>query len=267
VAEHPVCGLSAGKDVWAGWFSLGGVPILPNFAKKIMLPNERFALECLQRYAESGDIVDATNGQFAHCPQPERYGDKGYYLTWEDHQHQGLLQSRDIGECCFFIGDAKKWLLECDLIPEGYFELWAIYEEFSSAHLRNAGCIGGKNSHIEKDENGKSKRAVEAGRRMGQLIHTEKDEFGRSIRGVRYAERLHSEKDEFGRSIQGVENAKRMNKIIHKEKDELGRSVTAMKTNTQVWESLIDGFRSTAGPVALHNRANGWDPAARVRIS
>jgi hypothetical protein len=97
-----------------------------------MLPNERFALECLQRYAENGDIIDATNGQFAHCPQPERYGDKGYYLTWGDHQHQGLLQSRDIGECCFFSGDVKKWLLECDPIPENYFELWDIYEEYSS---------------------------------------------------------------------------------------------------------------------------------------
>jgi hypothetical protein len=54
---------------------------------------------------------------------------------------------------------------------------------------------------------------------------------------------------------------------IHREKDELGRSKTAMKTNNQVWESTIDGFRSNAGAVAYHNKANGWDPKARIRIS
>lgn len=34
----------------------------------------------------------------------------------------------------------------------------------------------------------------------------------------------------------------------------------------QVWESTIDGFRGRACNVAMHNKANGWDPAARVRI-
>jgi hypothetical protein len=53
----------------------------------------------------------------------------------------------------------------------------------------------------------------------------------------------------------------------HEEKDELGRSVTAMKTVSQVWESTIDGFRSHSGGVAIHNRANGWDTKARIRIS
>jgi hypothetical protein len=34
-----------------------------------------------------------------------------------------------------------------------------------------------------------------------------------------------------------------------------------------VWESTMDGFRSNPGAVALHNKANGWDPGARVRVS
>lgn len=100
----------------------------------IMLPNEKFALDCLQRYAENGDIVDSTNGQFAHCPQPERYGDKGYYLTWEDHQHQGLLQSRDVGEKCFFNADVKKWLLGANVFPDRMFDLWDIYDYFTREH-------------------------------------------------------------------------------------------------------------------------------------
>ncbi len=108
-----------------------------------MLPNEEFALGCRAWYEEQGLIVDETNGQFAHCPLPERYGDRGYYLLWEHHQHQGLLQSKDIGECCFFSGDTKKWLLECDHFPDNYFELWDIYDEFKKLN----GVISG-NKHV-----------------------------------------------------------------------------------------------------------------------
>jgi len=162
-------------------------------AKKIMLPNEEFALGCRAWYEEQGLIVDKTNGQFAHCPQPERHGDKGYYLLWGHHQHQGLLQSKDIGECCFYNGDAKRWLLNCEYWPDNYFELWDIYDEFAGENARK--------------------------------YHAEKDEFGRSIQGVKNAEKVHKEKDKFGRSIRGVEAAER----LHKEKDERGKSVNSTK--------------------------------------
>jgi hypothetical protein len=36
--------------------------------------------------------------------------------------------------------------------------------------------------------------------------------------------------------------------------------------NSQIWESLEDGYRSTAAGVAKHNRYNGWDPAARAPV-
>jgi len=41
----------------------------------------------------------------------------------------------------------------------------------------------------------------------------------------------------------------------------------ALVTNSQVWESTVDGFRSTAGTVAMHNIRRGWDSDARVRVS
>jgi hypothetical protein len=40
----------------------------------------------------------------------------------------------------------------------------------------------------------------------------------------------------------------------------------AASTNAQKWKSLIDGFTGSASGVAKHNRASGWDGAARVRI-
>ena len=97
-----------------------------------MLPNEVFALACRAYYDEQGLIVDETNGEFAHCPLPKEMGEKGYYLLHEHHQQQGLLQSRDVGRRCFWVGDVKKWLLSCDHWPDNFFELWDIYEEFSA---------------------------------------------------------------------------------------------------------------------------------------
>ena len=101
-----------------------------------MLLNEVFALACRARYEQMGLVVDRHNGEFAHCPYPRGMGDSGYYLLHDDHQHQGLLQSRDLNKCCFFSGHAKRWLMNCKEFPEGYFELWEIYEEFAADNVR-----------------------------------------------------------------------------------------------------------------------------------
>jgi hypothetical protein len=283
-----------------------------------MLSNEVFALQCRAAYKEQGLVVDASNGQFAHSPLTRKECDTGYYLLWCHHQHQGLLQSRDLDKCCFFPADVLKWLQECDYFPENYFELWDIYEKYSSEHSRKnmekvhaekdefgRSVNGVKNAerlHAEKDEFGRSLTAVKAaestnskkdelgrsvqGVKNAERLHAEKDELGRSLNAVKGSEKLHKERDELGKSLQGVRNAER----IHAEKDDLGRSVVgvraaestnskkdelgrsvnavmgAEKVNSQIWESTVDGFRSTAGPVAIHNRANGWDPRARKRV-
>lgn len=205
--------------------------------KFIMLSNEKFALERRAYYDSIGLVVDERNGEFAHCPLPERYGDKGYYLLHGDHQHQGLLQSKDTGECCFFSGDAKKWLLACDPLPNNYFELWDIYDQFSilrieklheektdegkSVNAVKGGVKAIKKLHEEKDENGKSVFAVKGARK----VHSTKDELGRSVTAVKAGRATHKKKDKLGRSIQGVKNGERLNK----EKDEQGRSLNQTK--------------------------------------
>lgn len=211
-----------------------------------MLPNEEFALACRAYYEEQGLIVDKTNGEFAHCPQPERYGNSGYYLLHEHHQQQGILQSKDVGEICFWVGHAKQWLLNCDPIPDNYFELWDIYEHFVTEWARRTGRIhgpiGGAAGHVNRDEEGKSVRAVAHMTKLNE----EKDEFGRSLNAVKAAEKANSVKNDRGKSIGPVK----------------GMS----KTNSQLWESTIDGFRSNSGNVARHNKSLGEDPKARVRV-
>ena len=104
-----------------------------------MLPNEVFALACRERYAEDGLVVDESNGEFAHCPLPKSMGDSGYYLLHDDHQWQGLLQSKDVGRMCYWIPDVKRWLMKANFV-EGYFELWDIYDEFNGGvHHPNKG--------------------------------------------------------------------------------------------------------------------------------
>ena len=99
-----------------------------------MLPNEVFALECIARYAREG--LDGKEGgvhngypdEFAHCPYPRSMGNDGHYLTFFDHQHQGLLQSVDVGRKCYFNYKVKLYL---DTWPPGCFELWDIYDKFN----------------------------------------------------------------------------------------------------------------------------------------
>lgn len=255
-------------------------------ANSIMLPNEEFALACREWYAEQGLIVDETNGEFAHSPLTRKECDTGYYLLHGHHQHQGLLQSKDLGKCCFFPYHTLAWLKDCNYFPENYFDLWDIYDKYASEHGKENGGKAGKKTHEEKDENGKSKNAVKNGKKimeekdengkskhaviMGKKTHEKKDENGKSLFNVK----LHEEKDELGRSLIGLKSAEK----VHKEKDENGKSKHAIRmgqkggrkgarnTNNQVWESLIDGYQNNAGAVAMHNKANGWDPNARIRV-
>jgi hypothetical protein len=136
--------------------------------------------------------------------------------------------------------------------------------------------------HEEKDEKGKSLVAVKAGNKTHEArdedgkslhalrtlvkVHEEKDKNGKSLAAVKGATKTNEKKDKNGKSLQGLKNSDRLNE----EKDENGKSLAAAKggekTAAQIWESPIDGFRGNAGNVAKHNRANGWDPNARIRV-
>ena len=106
-----------------------------------LFDNELFAIECVAKYAmegldvKKGGVHDGHPDEFAHCPYPRPKGQKrrlpgdlGYWLTFYDHQHQGLLQSVDEGRMCYFIPKVKLYL---DTWPPGCFELWDIYDKFN----------------------------------------------------------------------------------------------------------------------------------------
>ena len=246
------------------------VPTASNLAKFIMLPNEVFAISCRSYYDEIGLVVDASNGEFAHSPLTRKECDTGYYLLHGHHQQQGLLQSKDLDKCCFYNFHTLKWLKECDYWPNNYFELWDIYEKYASD---------------------KSKKSV---KKTNSIIHSDRDEEGKSILALKVNEIVHKEKNSEGKSIVAVRagvasvaattpeqrsaRARTGGKAAHSVKNSEGKSDLAVRmgkkggrkgglaTSSQVWESKIDQFQSTASAVAAHNKARGWDPNARFRV-
>jgi hypothetical protein len=249
-----------------------------------MLPNEVFALTCRAYYNEIGITVDEKNGEFAHCPYPEGMGETGYYLLHDHHQQQGILQSKDVDKCCFFIGYARQWLLECDPFPDNYFDLWDIYETYSRKHGERIGKEGNQVAHSKRNEEGKSILGIENGKRLnakknkeGKSVNALKGNMTQRERGVGIyslsseelsiiTKKVHEEKTEEGNSSHAV----RSGKAAHREKDDRGKSKLAVRSakhmNSQVWESTIDGYRGNAGHVAKHNKKRGWDPNARVKL-
>jgi hypothetical protein len=67
-----------------------------------------------------------------------------------------------------------------------------------------------------------------------------------------------------GGKVTGYKHLKHGTGLFAQTKEQL--SENARKANNQTWESTHDGFRGNAGNVARHNRANGWDPADRVKV-
>jgi hypothetical protein len=152
-----------------------------------------------------------------------------YKVTFEEipDWYWGAHKERKYGEP--YLGSPKthKWKWEfytpnlqiCEVFPytnEGWTQARKIEDSCILPDLNNPLCL---NEHVG------GLMSLEAYSKGGKISHKEKDELGRSALGVKNAEKVHKEKDEFGRSIRGVEAAER----LHKEKDERGKSVNSTK--------------------------------------
>jgi len=67
----------------------------------------------------------------------------------------------------------------------------------------------------------------------------------------------------------GVHSPDYMNSEKYKEDRRKGRETSRLlkKGVHGTWVSTIDGYTGNPGVVARHNKLNGWDPNARIRIS
>ena len=258
-------------------------------AKSIMITCQHEWIEQCQLKYRYEPLPDGEHWEDAHYPEPEcRNGTETVRLWSRDHAVHGFLQSEDLDQVCFhgYRRKTDRALIEANY-PE-YLELcdrWFIEAQkraFQAKINKNpncqseAGAVSGKNNvlsgHLDRIRTPEHQRYAGSlgGKVSGPVtvkrLNEEKDDFGRSVMAVKASEKAHSKRDEFGRSVLGVKNAKR----LHAEKDVNGKSVNSIKgittTNSQIWESTVDGFRSSASGVARHNLANGWCPEYRIKV-
>ena len=158
-----------------------------------MLANEKFALSCIKRYASEGRTIDKTNGVFAHCPAPKcEGGTEGVYLTSEDHQHQGLIQSIDFGRMCFFYPDVKSWLKSADVWPNDFFRLWDLCEYYHGQHNKKISSEwwdqlseDQKREHSQKLKDSYQSRTAESKKHAAQRIITYNQSLTREERAAK----------------------------------------------------------------------------------
>ena len=181
--------------------------------------------------------VDETNGEFAHFPVPRRFGGtKGAWLLHEDHMSQGLVQADDFGTTTFHHGDTAAWVSSCtDPYLLGLWEKWRLHHNYVMAWLGVGVTNQNRDTYMEERSKG-GKTTYERGVGLWGCTPEQKSEWSRKA----------------GRGNKGVKK-----KPGHK----VGQAM-----NTQVWESLVDGFRSTAAGVVSHHKGRGWDPKLRKKV-
>jgi hypothetical protein len=155
-------------------------------------------------------------------------------LTNYQHWIAGVLQSEVLGKCCFA------------MVPKNSLPVWL--EEIRAKWTKQNGKINLTKAHQSRTQEERQRRAILAN---AALSGEERSELLLKV----WSNRTEEEKA-----------------LIFKKSWETRRKKgtaanSGKATASQVWESLIDGFRGCPGNVARHNRANGWDPAARIRIS
>ena len=193
------------------------------------MDQHEFVRGCLAYYAEAG--TDPEPGwQRAHYPVPECAGGQDtVWLTWEHHQVQGLLQSEEYGQQCFFNADALQFLSQ----NPTRLDLWDLYERWS-----------GYNVKIMSAHPNSVEGRVKGGKAMNDHPNTKEN------------------RAKTGR-VTGVINAER-NLLPNCSSN--GKS-SSKKTNAQRWLCLATGHVSTPSGLSSWQIKRGIDTSLRKRLN
>jgi len=207
-----------------------------------------------------------------------------YKVSFEEipHWYWGVHKEKTYGE--FYLGSPKthRWMWDfytpiLEIVEyfsyneEGWKKAQEIENRCIKPDLNNCLCLnehcGSITSLYICQEAGKV-----GGVKGGQVTFLlKKGIHGRSVKqmqtdGKNAANCLHAKKDKNGKSIHGLKAAKRLQAAMSPEEKTKRSRKAVNKVNKQLWQSTIDGFKGRACSVALHNKANGWDLAAKIKI-
>lgn len=184
------------------------------------------------------------------------FGDQpiGHWLTKRQHAIASALQTLAFQRNCM-CGWHKKFL-PASLSEEA----WPYFGKASALRAKE-----GKGFHNFEQRSRAGRKSFELGLGVHSTDYRNSESFleQRKKSGAKTSKLkigIHSP----GMASVGGSTAVKLKRGIHSPEHK-GKGVQA--ANSQVWESTMDGFRSNAGMVAIHNKRNGWDPNARVRIS
>ena len=197
----------------------------------------------------------------------------GQWLTLKQHAIASALQTLALKENCLC-----PWHIR--YLPESLWkEVRPLYVQDKKEiglkqvanevgiHAPGMKSIGGKASAQAHKERGDGiynfKTASEWGTKGGSK--TAQMQVGIHAPGAH--EKYHAKKVEGGREggkIGGARAAQLKVGAHGRSKEKM--SEDGKKAAYTLWKSTVDGFVGNAGNVAQHNRANDWDPNARVRI-
>jgi hypothetical protein len=104
--------------------------------------------------------------------------------------------------------------------------------EGKSINAVNAGKLAAKKVFAKKNEEGKSEHAVRRGHLGGTATHVKKDENGKSLHNIMVNGKVHAEKNPEGKSAHSVKCAEK----VHSAKDEDGKSLHAKLMNKKSHE-------------------------------
>ncbi len=224
--------------------AVSGDSVFPNkIAKSIMTDYgklyDEFLYDCHvanQRLTEEDWIYYGSEAH--HIEIPDREGGSltplnSQRLTLYQHWVAGVLQSEVLGKCCFAF------------VPKNSLPFWL--EELRIKWTRYNGIINTTKVHQSRTQEERRERAILANSALSGI---ERSELLLQVWSNR------TEEEKFSIISKGWETRKKNGNA----------SQAGKKTASQVWESTVDGFRSSAGNVARHNKSKGWDPDARTRI-
>lgn len=198
----------------------------------------------------------------------------GNWLTKHQHAIASALQTLALKKNCMF-GWHKHHL------PENLLEIaWPFYRKHKQSvgitqvanevgiHAPGAKNRGGKASAQAHKERGEGVYDPQTASEWGTKGGSKTVLLGVGIHAPGSHENHHEAKVEGGKKggkIGGPLAVKLKLGVHARSKEKM--SEDGKKAAYTLWRSTVDGFVGNAGNVARHNRANGWNPDSRVRLT
>jgi hypothetical protein len=228
---------------------------------ELILNQHEFVAECLSRYRNEPPA--GRKFHQAHYPLSKEAGGKTtIQLLPEDHAVQGLLQSLDLGIPCIYPGDFKR---ESELIAKHYPEYldlyWEVYK-FAQSYAGSQTVKQGAGIH----DAAHSEKVAEGRKKGGATMGAKCKEQGKGIFDPKFQNPLMKARTTRKGGIATMQARKGIFAMSAEERASAGRK-GAQSLNSQRWQSLHDGFVSTAGGVASHNKALGVPVEFKVRVA